>query len=189
MITNATKAVFIQAYKGPTLVAYYELPVILDEELATLAKIQDGKVIISDGAVIATSIASNAVTTYHLAAGSVVAETIAANAISTEHLLSNSLKSLDKLIYEDETNTYTSSGAIIDLSKSGAISFKNFYIDEQGNAGFRGTVVAQDGEIAGWVITDEYIAKTDENNNFLVGLYSGTNIQLNGSPYRFFAGG
>ena len=189
MITNATKAVFIQAYKGTTLVAYYELPVILDEELATLAKIQDGKVIISDGAVIATSIASNAITTYHLAAGSVVAETIAANAISTEHLLSNSLKSLDKLIYEDETNTYTSSGAIIDLSKSGAISFKNFYIDEQGNAGFRGTVVAQDGEIAGWVITDEYIAKTDENNNFLVGLYSGTNIQLNGSPYRFFAGG
>ena len=129
----------ISLYKGKTVIVESSIPIILDSYLVELGQIQDGQVIINDGKVVAESIVS----------GAIIADKIAAGAIDANHLNTNRLDSLNPSPILDDKNEYTSQGSRIDFSENGSIHFVNFYVDKNGNAGFKGAIEAKEGSITG----------------------------------------
>ena len=83
--------------------------------------------------------------------------TISANALATDAIMSrNYAQSIS-------SEPYSKTGTFLNL-QNGAFKSKSFYIDESGNAGFKGRLEASTGEIAGFEISDNTISKTSNYN-------------------------
>lgn len=184
---KACSTLEIRLLKNDELKAITSIDFVLDSRLMELAQVREGEVIIGQGKVIASSIVAGAITSNEIAAETILAKNLKAGILLAEHLQSNSLTSLEEVIFEDDKQLYTEQGSIINFSGQGSIHFRNFYIDNEGNLGIKGN-----GEIANWIMRPDYLAKMNETkDSYLVGLYSGTTITAgkDNSPVRFFAGG
>lgn len=82
--------------------------------------------------------------------GNIATGTITANALSTDAIMSQN--------YEYVSGYYAKSGTFLNL-QNGSIRSKSFYIDENGNARFRGYIEATSGRIGGFNITNTGISK------------------------------
>ena len=76
--------------------------------------------------------------------------------ITTEMLRINAIKSIN---YVDQAGDYSAAGTWFDLAR-GLIKSKNFAIDEDGNAFFKGYLVAEGGQIGLLTITSQGISLT-----------------------------
>lgn len=196
--------IILKAYIDKKLTISHTIPFELSKELFQLANIDknSGEVRIADGKVYASSIVSNSITANEIATGAITANKIAVNAITaskinageitSDHISTNGLTSKGGYTF-DGNSQYTKTGSVISFHGllGSSLHFKNFYIDKDGNAGFRGTINAVGALLGGWQIKEKEI--TDIDNN--VGLYSGSektkqslvNTALT-SPIRFYAG-
>lgn len=109
----------------------------------------------------------------HIATGTIDADKISTNAIRSHNY---PVDRDGNPIIPSSDDCFSSSGTFLDLS-NGAFYSPNFAITNSGNAHFQGTVVAQEGEIAGWEITDQGLTKAD--TNIEIGLSPG-----NGGTYN-----
>lgn len=187
---------FTGYYEGKPLY-YYTLPFSLDKDLLELGNInENGDVVIADNKVAADSIAANAVTAEKIEAYAINASKIKAGAITSDKISTDGLQSKEAVEFLENSN-YTKRGSTITFgyqeSMPAGIYFQNFYIDQAGNAGFKGSIAAESGAtFAGWKINSTSIQ--DSTNT--MGLYNGTKkvaeslVTANStSPYRFFSGG
>lgn len=158
-------------YKSDIVLVELAIPFVLANELIDLGSVVDGEVIIGKGKVIASSIATEAITAGKIAAGAITANNLAGNCLDSISP-PPSFPSADK-------NHFTSEGARINLSNGGSIHFKNFYIDPTGSISLRGAIEAQSGSITGKFGVGQAIN----------GEYP---IYINGSPdsqYSFYVNG
>lgn len=158
-------------YKSDIVLVELAIPFVLANELIDLGSVVDGEVIIGKGKVIASSIATEAITAGKIAAGAITANNLAGNCLDSISP-PPSFPSADK-------NHFTSEGARINLSNGGSIHFKNFYIDPTGSISLRGAIEAQSGSITGKLGVGQAIN----------GEYP---IYINGSPdsqYSFYVNG
>lgn len=176
---------------------YYTLLFSLDKDLLELGNInENGDVVIADNKVAADSIAANAVTAEKIEAYAINASKIKAGAITSDKISTDGLQSKEAVEFL-ENSSYTKRGSTITFgyqeSMPAGIYFQNFYIDQAGNAGFKGSITAEDGAtFAGWKIDSTSIQDTTNT----MGLYNGTKRVAESlttanstSPYRFFSGG
>ena len=80
--------------------------------------------------------------------GSIHTDSIAANAITAEKLATDAIKSRDFEVEAGES-PYSKKGTYFDLAGTGYIQSKNFAIDNNGNAYFRGNGDFTTGSIGG----------------------------------------
>lgn len=187
---------FTGYYEGKP-VCYYTLPFSLDKDLLELGNIdENGDVVIADNKVAADSIAANAITAEKIEAYAINASKIKAGAITSDKISTDGLQSKETVKFKEDSK-YTETGSAITFGYQegmpAGIYFKNFYIDQEGNAGFKGSITATEGAtFAGWKINSTSIQ--DSSNT--MGLYNGKKriaeslVTAGGtSPYRFFSGG
>lgn len=86
-----------------------------------------------------SSIAAGSISTNHLVASAITTAKIAANAITTAKLATDAIKSSN---YAYSSGSYSAAGTFLDL-KTGLFRSKNFAIDADGNAYFRGTLSSE----------------------------------------------
>ena len=88
---------------------------------------------------------------------SALPSSIKRSSITTEMLRINAIKSIN---YVDAAGNYSAAGTWFDLAR-GLIKSKNFAIDEDGNAYFKGYLVASGGQIGQLTITSQGISLTE----------------------------
>ena len=86
-----------------------------------------------------SSIAAGSISTNHLVASAITTAKIAANAITTAKLATDAIKSSN---YAYSSGSYSTAGTFLDL-KTGLFRSKNFAIDADGNAYFKGTLSSE----------------------------------------------
>lgn len=89
-------------------------------------------------------------------AGTVAAIQIASEAVTADKIATDAIKSKNYLY---SSGNFSTAGTFLDLS-NGAIRSKNFAITNQGDAYFKGTINAEDGNIADWEINKTYLKGT-----------------------------
>lgn len=183
-------------YYKDKVVCHYILPFSLDKDLLALGNInENGDVVIADNKVAADSIAANAVIAEKIDAGAVQTEKIAAGAVSADKIATIGLQSKEQVKF-DTGSPYTTQGSLISFGyqaeQAAGIYFPKFYIDQNGNAGFKGSITAEAGAtFAGWTLDSASI----KDSSGTMGLYHSNDIAVQSlvsdgkSPYRFFSGG
>lgn len=105
-----------------------------------------------------SSIAAGSISTNHLVASAITTAKIAANAITTAKLATDAIKSSN---YVYSYGSYSAAGTFLDL-KTGLFRSKNFAIDADGNAYFKGTV-SSEGTAVGGGVTYPTITELDSS--------------------------
>lgn len=105
-----------------------------------------------------SSIAAGSISTNHLVASAITTAKIAANAITTAKLATDAIKSSN---YAYSSGSYSAAGTFLDL-KTGLFRSKNFAIDADGNAYFKGTV-SSEGTAVGGGVTYPTITELDSS--------------------------
>ena len=108
-----------------------------------------------------SSIAAGSISTNHLVASAITTAKIAANAITTAKLATDAIKSSN---YAYSSGSYSTAGTFLDL-KTGLFRSKNFAIDADGNAYFKGTVSSEGTAVGGGGVT--YPTITELNSSRL----------------------
>lgn len=106
-----------------------------------------------------SSIAAGSISTNHLVASAITTAKIAANAITTAKLATDAIKSSN---YAYSSGSYSAAGTFLDL-KTGLFRSKNFAIDADGNAYFKGTVSSEGTAVGGGGVTYPTITELDSS--------------------------
>lgn len=106
-----------------------------------------------------SSIAAGSISTNHLVASAITTAKIAANAITTAKLATDAIKSSN---YAYSSGSYSTAGTFLDL-KTGLFRSKNFAIDADGNAYFKGTVSSEGTAVGGGGVTYPTITELDSS--------------------------
>lgn len=91
---------------------------------------------LGDNVINANNIVAGSINSELIAANTIVAGNIAANTITTDLLATDALTSSN---YAYTSGNFSDAGTFIDLS-DGSITSEQFYIDNSGNAGFKGSI-------------------------------------------------
>lgn len=134
-------------------------------------------IVLGDNVVSANNIVAGSISSELIAANTIVAGNIAANTITTDLLATDAITSLN---YSYISGSYSNAGTFFDLA-DGSITSAQFYIDNSGNAGFKGAISGGTIDIGG---ADTSSFHVDSSGNMWLG-----NASYASAPFRVSSGG
>ncbi len=130
----------------------------------------------------ANNIVANSITGSEIAASAITSEKIAANAVTATKIATDAIKSRN---YTYSSGNYSTAGTFFDLS-NGVIRSKNFGIDANGSAYFKGNLAGASGSFSGEIkatsgsISGSIITQGINANNITVGTLKADRIDVSG---------
>lgn len=142
----------------------------------------DAQHIALDGYVTVTDLSTGGRTTINgsnITSGTIDASKITVTNLNADNITSGTIESKE---YEYESGNYAINGTAIDLD-TGYIRSKNFAIDENGDAHFKGEVHAGEGDIGDWNIEHNFLYSGSSGMCSAIANTEGLQFELNDNGY------